>query len=830
MSKRLVLLYLLFSSLYSLGQSSAPLDKMGQVDNAFQKNPTAIISADSILQKMALYKNVHPSGILYVHFDKTVYTNNEDIWFTVYLLNCPSPEKHTTLSVALINDVDRKIAMEELFLINDGLSFGHLTLPDTIAPGNYHLLVYSNVLDKAGKPADVFSQPLTVKTTRSSGFSASVKLVDTIRDSHGNLTAIVRVDSKNINIKPSADIEYSFGKKTNKAKTNPFGEYAINIPAEAGNLLRITVRKGTDLQFLNLHLPVFRGLPRIRFFPEGGNMIANIDNIIGWEARSSTGEYLKMTGVLYQNNRAIDTIETNYYGIGKFKLSPQKNSSYSFKIVKSGSFAGIKDTVYNLPQALPAGPVMHVVNVLAGDTLTLQLKSTNKQKVSLVLHNFKNIIAYKELKTEPVGYQVKFVLTEAPKGLATITLLDSIGRPLAERLFFAHYRQQESISLQTDKSEYSTREKVNLKLHLNSLEGGGMVSIACVQENRVENDKQTDITTYTYLKHDLQELPADPLGKNYDNPEYIKDILLVKGWRRYTWADMVNTAARDTINGYPSATFSGVITKTEKPLKKSTTLTLIGGRNIRSINTGGTGTFEIPENNLLTEPGKKVMLMVADKYPELFEIAYTNPYKKRNQNLADNISIDQAKLARETNTNSQTIPGFEKAIALREVVIKDKTTDNIYGIKWHADEGTCDDYVCLYNFLNCSAHKKGYTGTTIPIIGTTYSSERYGNIVYKGCILSKKAAEPKYKISIAGINLPKEFYPIDSTMVTAPEPQYVSTIYWNYGVKLKPNEDVNLSFYTGDITGRFRIIVQGAGENDVFTNQLNFTVKKKVDP
>ena len=43
-------------------------------------------------------------------------------------------------------------------------------------------------------------------------------------------------------------------------------------------------------------------------------------------------------------------------------------------------------------------------------------------------------------------------------------------------------------------------------------------------------------------------------------------------------------------------------------------------------------------------------------------------------------------------------------------------------------------------------------------------------------------------------------------------------------------KETNLSFYTSDITGKFRIVVQGITSNDVIYGEHFFEVKPKVNP
>ena len=56
------------------------------------------------------------------------------------------------------------------------------------------------------------------------------------------------------------------------------------------------------------------------------------------------------------------------------------------------------------------------------------------------------------------------------------------------------------------------------------------------------------------------------------------------------------------------------------------------------------------------------------------------------------------------------------------------------------------------------------------------------------------------------------------------EPAFVSTLYWNHGVLLN-SKDQEFTFYTGDITGKFRIVVQGMSNTDLIYGQQFFEVK-----
>ncbi|MDI9357310.1 MAG: carboxypeptidase-like regulatory domain-containing protein, partial [Chitinophagaceae bacterium] len=83
---------------------------------------------------------------VYVHSDKPYYYQGEPMWFKIYV-NYKSPEirdqQSKTLYVEFFSP-QKKIIMERVYPIKDGMSFGNWVIPDTLGSGNYYLRVYTN--------------------------------------------------------------------------------------------------------------------------------------------------------------------------------------------------------------------------------------------------------------------------------------------------------------------------------------------------------------------------------------------------------------------------------------------------------------------------------------------------------------------------------------------------------------------------------------------------------------------------------------------------------------------------------------------------------------
>jgi hypothetical protein len=81
-------------------------------------------------------------------------------------------------------------------------------------------------------------------------------------------------------------------------------------------------------------------------------------------------------------------------------------------------------------------------------------------------------------------------------------------------------------------------------------------------------------------------------------------------------------------------------------------------------------------------------------------------------------------------------------------------------------------------------------------------------------------------LTVNGIYYSKEFYGSDYSQFSLSTPDYLSTIYWKHLIYINSKSDVKFSFYTSDITGPFKIIVQGLTESDVIYGEKEFEISK----
>jgi hypothetical protein len=799
------------------------------------------LMADSIKERIKQYSLQHPSATLFIHFDKNVYANNEHVWFTAYLLKNNTTAVHHTLGVGLMRNDDRSILAEGKFKIESGLAFGNLILPDSVPPGNYTFICYTDKVIN-GNPSALFEQPITIRSSRTDGFVVELILRDSINAGSDSAKVLVRAYKQDLSVVNKAAVNYFIGERTSpllkgKMMTDKIGEAEIKIPLKqingSNNILQTDVSNGAEVKTFSLKLPVYKKETNVKFYPEGGNLVAGAKNVVGWEVKNSEGEPLMVRGGLFENGKRIATVYTDQNGIGKFNLATQGGSDYHLKL---DDVMNNNDTVYVLPHLLQDAPVLSIKNALASDTLIVDLTKPKPGDQWLILiHNYQDSYLDFAIPSASKNISLKIALDEVPKGLNAITLLDASGRPWAERIFFAHYDRKNLVKISTDTSFYTTRQKVKVHIKIADAEHQpvkAVFSIASVQANRLDPKKMIDIESYFYLRNDLSPFPSrsEIMTEDTENKEYLETVLLVKAWRRYLWQDVERTIASDTIQQNDSLTFTGYVLKNNKPLKKP--IQIIATNVIDSkisalagLTTDSTGRFILPMDmieNLSLNGVIKLAVLSEDKL--LYKIVLNYPYKNLNSKLASRLQLENNRLfIASQSSRADVLPSGEVAKKMAAVVIKTKKDNSIY---WSKGANVCGDYVCMYNILNCLNHPPGTSGTHAPIVGGRYMV--FGReTIYYGCSELWRGKNKDYETTIDGIGAPMEFYVDDLSKKELSDPQYLSTIYWNHAIVTDSNGEASMEFYTGDIVGRFRIVLQGITENDVVYGEEFFEVISK---
>jgi hypothetical protein len=593
---------------------------------------------EALLRRLETYTKTKSSSTLFLHTDKTLYTNGETLWFGAYLIKKDSvlTTQHNVLSLALIREGDAHIGLQKKFVMEKGLSSGSVFLPDSLYPGAYQLVAYSNLLDSGDYPVALFKQALTIKNTMRPSFTATLSLFDTT-PKDGTIKAQVHfaADPSEAAGKDKPALYYTIGKDFKQAATLKDSRYLISIPEETLQVpypvLHAKVTYGQQVQHISLLLPSrLSEATTVDFYPEGGSLIDGIATTVAWEVKTSNTKSSR--AVLFCDNRAIDTVTTNSNGIGSFKLTPNANCMYSMKLLQNGPI----DTApsFTLPKVNLDGVVLHIASAVVKDTVAITLFSKTPQNVRVLVHNYQEEISLFAMKAKPSGSRALVALPPEFKGLATVTVLDEQGKRLAERILFAGYGNKITATIETSKATYGKKDSVHLKMKLKNSEGhavDGIISIAVVQEVRLEKSKACDIESYTYLEKELGKKSLLP-GRVLDDRTSLEALLRVQSWKQHRWEEVLAHTGQKQERSLSAALLIGTVKRDNKKLNKPVILTVIQGNQIELISTSDKGAFYLENRSITTTDGGKIFLGINGK-SEGYAVELNDPYVRINKHL-----------------------------------------------------------------------------------------------------------------------------------------------------------------------------------------------------
>lgn len=784
---------------------------------------------DTLIEKMNNYGASKSQTNLFIHFDKTVYTNHEYVWFTGYLLNHDVDlNEYQTLSIALVRNENRQILLENKFVIKNGISSGCLFLPDSLTAGNYHLVAFTNRIANT-LPEDIFLQQITIKNVFSE-FSTSLTLLDTTNQFSDTVKVLLKARTPNLLALEGAHVNYIIGTGINMGKEsklvlNKSGEAIISISRrsipEENNLIYVQVNSKGILKDLSLTLPTKKKEPSILFYPEGGNLINETLCNVGWEVKTAEGNPFTISALVYEDNRIIDTIQTSAYGMGKFKLTPKIGSSYKVKI-KNEYIKGD----FTLPIVQETSPVLSIENAVVADSLIVKLQNVaTSNKLYLIVHRFNQLFLAFEINRNSANQELKIPLSKLPKGISEITLIDNLQRPLAERLFFAHYDRLPDLAIEHNKEVYDKKEQVEIILKLDSIKTktkNALVSIACVQSNRIDIRKSNDIESFTYLTQVIEDIPFKhlPLKSTIESNNYLEDVLLIKGWRRYNWKGLMDAKETDSLTGKKSLKIDGVLLKNNFSISKPMQINVLADSAIGIVTTNSKGYFMLNPEDITVRSQKTVKLFMNKETASPYSFKLNDQFKLMQDELASKLNfINYDYSSKSFTTEKLLLKKDETANQLQEVIVNSKIKneeDHLYNGLNPWTVNACGDYVCFNKHLNCSQHR--YDLRNQPAVNGKF----YDGVLYKGCKMSE-ISNGNYVLN--GIFLNKEFYQTDNVSPLITEPEYISTLYWNPQVLLNTDAPLKFSFKTGVIPGKFKIIVQGRTDDDVIYQERFITVK-----
>ena len=346
----------------------------------------------------------------------------------------------------------------------------------------------------------------------------------------------------------------------------------------------------------------------IAFFPEGGNLVQDIQSTIAVHIVNQYGKGKEYCygDVLNDKNEIVDHFETSKFGMGRFVFTPKTNQTYKAVV----TIPNDKRMVKTLPTAFTEGYVLHL-----GESVDNQINITvhaSAQKtgsnVYLLAHT-RGVLQFILRGDIQDGKTVfSFNKNKIGQGITHFTVFDADKQPVCERLFFKQPEQYLHIGATSDLQTYGLRKRINMSISTTDETGkptSADMSMAVYRLDSLQTVGDMDINKYLWLRSDLTgdiESPAYYFSQNNKETAQAADnLMLTHGWRRFNWADILQDKkpAFTFLPEYAGHLVTGKVTKNGTDTPASKVETSLSGTQIplRTTKSDADGTihFELKD-------------------------------------------------------------------------------------------------------------------------------------------------------------------------------------------------------------------------------------------
>lgn len=283
---------------------------------------------------------------------------------------------------------------------------------------------------------------------------------------------------------------------------------------------------------------------RIAFFPEGGALVEGLSSKVAFHITDRYGRGMECAGVIMEDDQ--DTIvrcSPYRFGMGDLMLTPRSGHHYRavFRLADGTVVQGL------LPAASKEGMVMGVSATDSGHYRVDVQSTSDGSAVYLLAINRTSVRAAQTATLQ--GNKASFVVDRAAlgDGIIQLTLFNAARQPLCERLVFNYPTRSLHIALQADQESYGTRQPIDLHVDARSADGSPLpadVSVSVYRADSLTAASAIHIFPYLWLTSDLRGDIESP-GYYFAHPDdrqAMDNLMLVNGWRRYRWEDVLHPA------------------------------------------------------------------------------------------------------------------------------------------------------------------------------------------------------------------------------------------------------------------------------------------------
>lgn len=490
---------------------------------------------------------------LYVQTDRDSYTTGETIWFRIHRADATyhNPYLYSGLVYVDLYDYTDKLIRRMMISPTDSVFCGSVKLAANMSHGSCYMVAYSN-WQQNYSPDLYYRRKIFVNNPANKKIRVTHEFHLESRDrlrADFEVNSIAEYEWEKEEYLLDVTLVTRDTKKDYKVITRSIsndGRCSVTFPiADSVQYLSVEFNGGLPEVFSQRFIvPHTQDNIDLQFMPEGGHLIAGMQQRIGFKAVSVDGLGASVSGTIFDSaGGMVGFFGASHLGMGDFMLSPKEGESYYAEITME---SGIVKR-FDLPVVEPAGFMIGCTSsVDAFKIAVLGSPNLSWEGKHLLIHS-RGRMLYALAMSQNTAFNLP--TKDLPVGLLHCSLVDTMGNIYSQRLLFNNRDNVSTIQVDNAKVSYSKRNLVDLDLTFvdaNGAPAAGSFTASVVDDKRAIVDTMVDnLRSYLLLSSDLSgnvEYPnyyfdsREPLARRVRNADL---LMLTQGWRRFDLTDLL---------------------------------------------------------------------------------------------------------------------------------------------------------------------------------------------------------------------------------------------------------------------------------------------------
>ncbi len=282
----------------------------------------------------------------------------------------------------------------------------------------------------------------------------------------------------------------------------------------------------------------------LQFFPEGGDLVADIETKLAFKANDKFGLPVAVKGYIKgSDGKKLNDFKTGHDGMGAFILTPVKGQTYT-AVWKDST---ITENTTPLPETKNNGIVLNLSNTPRSITIVVKRSEGDDllKQVYVVAHMDQQMVYRARINlTDNFLNSGRIPVDQLPTGILQVTLFNSKWLPVAERIVFVNNNDYIfDAYLSTLSKNLNKRGKNTIEVEIpDTLLSNLSMSVTDAGIDPLPNNEENiysrllltdDIRGYVHNPAYYFASPADSVAQQLDL------VMLTHGWRRFNWDNLV---------------------------------------------------------------------------------------------------------------------------------------------------------------------------------------------------------------------------------------------------------------------------------------------------